>query len=70
MTATIVFALLFVGAVCYGIVIHHALTVSLEERERFFTPVEPPKVVEWDYASENAKHLGYVDADWVSEGVR
>lgn len=70
MTVTIVLTLLFIVTACYAIIIRHALKVSLEELERFFSPVEPPKVVEWDYASENAKNLGYIEADLVSEDVR
>ena len=67
MIGTIVFAGLFVMTLCYAILIRHALTVSLDEREKWYTPVEPPKSVTWDYASENAKEMGYVDADWEEE---
>ena len=37
---------LLVMSVCFGILMHHAWTVSIEEREKWYTPLEP---IKWDY---------------------
>lgn len=48
MILNIVLGGLLLMAICYGVLMHHALTISLDERDKWYAPIAPVDA-DWDY---------------------